>query len=476
MFERLTMAMRVLFSKTNPVGGILENYHSDQGIAPPEGYDELATQGYNLCSVARNAANKFSDTAGSIPLKLQRNGKGGQWEDLDSSEDDEHPLMQLLARPNPQQTKKDFVSALMKYRRIAGESPVVQFGPSPNAPPLQLWPLRPDRVFCQTADDGSIRAYVYRNNGRDVPFDMTGDSPPLMMWKTFNPLSEYRGLSPLSAAAMEVSAHNEATRYNAKMLKNGMRPTGALKYKSENGRSLTPAARKQLESDIDRRLVGSNNAGRPLILDGLEWQDLTISAKDMDWIEGRRDAARTISFTMGCPPILLGIPGDATYSNMEEGRLGLYLDNVLPELQDLIDWLNVWLVPKYGKGLRLCIDRRRIDALVLYFIKQAAEVDKLSHLTLDEKRELNGYKPFNTPGTKTLLVSSSLVPADMAAEPPEPAPSEEEELDEDGVPIKPSDKPKPGKPKPPPPGKALAGVSKCLGELERNLKSIADKL
>jgi HK97 family phage portal protein len=475
MFNRLTMAMRVLFGgKTNPVGHAIENYHSDQGIAPPEGYDELATQGYILCSVARNAANKFADTAGGIPLKLQRHGKGGKWEDLDSSEDDEHPLMQLLARPNPQQTQKDFISALMKYRRIAGESPVVQFGPSESSPPLELWALRPDRVFCQTADDGSIRAYVYRNNGKSIPFDMTGEYKQLMMWKTFNPLSEYRGLPPLSAAAMEVSAHNEATRYNARMLKNGMRPTGALKFKGENGKSLTPAARKQLEADIDRKLIGSNNAGRPLILDNLEWQDLTISAKDMDWIEGRRDAARTISFTMGCPPILLGIPGDATYSNLEEGRLGLYLDNVLPELQDLVDWLNVWLVPRYGKGLRLVIDRKRIDALAPYFAKQAAEIDKLQHLTLDEKREMNGYPAFDTPGTTVLLVSSSLIPVDMAAEPPEPAPDETAPVDEDGVPVDPP-KPgaKPGKPKPPTPAKAVSGL---LGQLHSDLKSIADRL
>ncbi len=38
----------------------------------------------------------------------------------------------------------------------------------------------------------------------------------------------------------------------------------------------------------------------------------------MDFIEAKNSAAREIALAIGVPPILLGIPGDATYSNYAE--------------------------------------------------------------------------------------------------------------------------------------------------------------
>jgi Phage portal protein/Glycosyl hydrolase 108 len=37
--------------------------------------------------------------------------------------------------------------------------------------------------------------------------------------------------------------------------------------------------------------------------------------KDMDFIEAKNVAAREIALAIGVPPMLLGIPGDNTYSN-----------------------------------------------------------------------------------------------------------------------------------------------------------------
>ena len=45
---------------------------------------------------------------------------------------------------------------------------------------------------------------------------------------------------------------------------------------------------------------------------------MSLTPKDMDFIEAKHVAAREIALALGVPPMLLGIPGDNTYSNYQE--------------------------------------------------------------------------------------------------------------------------------------------------------------
>ena len=47
---------------------------------------------------------------------------------------------------------------------------------------------------------------------------------------------------------------------------------------------------------------------------------MSLSPKDMDFIEAKHAAAREIALAFGVPPMLLGIPGDNTYSNYQEAN------------------------------------------------------------------------------------------------------------------------------------------------------------
>ena len=47
---------------------------------------------------------------------------------------------------------------------------------------------------------------------------------------------------------------------------------------------------------------------------------MSLSPKDMDFMEAKHAAAREIALAFGVPPMLLGIPGDNTYSNYQEAN------------------------------------------------------------------------------------------------------------------------------------------------------------
>ena len=67
-----------------------------------------------------------------------------------------------------------------------------------------------------------------------------------------------------------------------------------------------------------------------LLEGGLDWKPLSLSPKDMDFIEAKHAAAREIALAFGVPPLLLGMPGDNTYRNYAEANRAFWRQTVLP--------------------------------------------------------------------------------------------------------------------------------------------------
>ena len=53
---------------------------------------------------------------------------------------------------------------------------------------------------------------------------------------------------------------------------------------------------------------------------GLDWKAMSLSPRDMDFISLKQMAAREIALALGVPPLLLGLPGDNTFSNYQEAN------------------------------------------------------------------------------------------------------------------------------------------------------------
>src|SRR3546814_914334 len=110
------------------------------------------------------------------------------------------------------------------------------------------------------------------------------------------------------------------------------RPAGALIHDpGDKGRPLSAEQVDRLREELAESFAGGANAGRPLLLEGgLKWQALSLSPADMDFLELKHSAAREIAMAFGVPPMLLGLPGDATYANYREANRALWRLTVLP--------------------------------------------------------------------------------------------------------------------------------------------------
>jgi hypothetical protein len=110
----------------------------------------------------------------------------------------------------------------------------------------------------------------------------------------------------------------------------------------------------------------------------------------MDFIALKSGAARDIALAFGVPPMLLGLPGDATYANYREANKALWRSGVLPLAGKMLAALAQGLRPWFP-GLEFAIDFDAIGALAEDRERLWVQLSGADFLTLDEKRELAGF-------------------------------------------------------------------------------------
>jgi HK97 family phage portal protein len=173
------------------------------------------------------------------------------------------------------------------------------------------------------------------------------------------------------------------------LLKNGARPSGALIV--GGGNYLSDEQFNRLKQELQEKYYGSNNAGKPMLLEGgLDWKEMSISPKDMDFVESKNSAAREIALAFGVPPQLLGINGDNTYSNMQEARLALWEETLIPLLDKIADSLTNWLSQQFGEEIVVDFDRDSISILTERRQKLWMTLNNISFMSVNEKRALVG--------------------------------------------------------------------------------------
>lgn len=349
---------------------------------------KFADEGYRRNVIAHRAVAMIATAAASVPWKLSER-RSRTMRTLEA-----HPLLTLLTTPNPLQGGTELCEALYAHRLIAGNSYLHAIGPSDGAP-LELHVLRPDRVAIIPGQGGVPKAYRYTIDGRalDVAVDAISGQSRILHLKAFHPLDDWYGLSPMEAAAYSIDQHNQCSAWNQALLQNGARPSGALMVKAGEGSAgtLSETQYGRLKSQLDEQFSGAMNAGRPLLLEGgLEWKEMSLNPRDMDFINIKHSSARDVALAFGVPPQLLGIPGDNTYANLKEARLALWEQTIVPLLQTVTDALNNWLVPMFDSALVLSLDQ---DAIPIFAEKRDAYWERISRadfLSAEEKRSLLG--------------------------------------------------------------------------------------
>ncbi len=392
--------VRPRHTKTSVAGPMIAWSHVGQPQWTPRRMTSLAEEGFRKNVIAYRCVMHIASAAATVPLILY---------DARGNELDRHPLLDLLAHPNPLQDGVTFRETLFANLQIFGNAYVEAIRPADAGAPVELYALRPDRMKVIAGATGLPQGYHYAVNGQVTtwPADpLTGKSNILHL-RHYHPLDDWYGLAPMEAALHSIDQHNASGAWNQALLNQGARPSGALVYAPKDGpASLTDDQMQRLREEMGQLYQGDRNAGRPLILEGgLEWREMSLSPKDMDWLSGRNNAARDIALAFGVPAQLIGIPDAQTYANMAQARLAFYEETVLPQLARVVSGLDRWLGSMYRDGVELDFDADAISALAEKRQTQWSKLQAAQFLTPNEKRAAAGYGPL--PGGDSMLDSHS---------------------------------------------------------------------
>lgn len=434
-------------AKESAVAPMMARAQTPRAVYSADNLEAYSRFGYGRNGVVYRCISALGKGMGNVPWQLMR----GYGKNMKEVEDDRHPLLDLLNKPNPRDGGSAFWEAVLAYYLLHGNAYIEGVsGNGSQSKPIELWTHRPDmmKIVPHPVIGNMPGKFVFEYGGLKTEWltDPVDGSGPMLQWRSFNPLSMWYGQSTIKSAMRVVDQHNAAGDWNAALLQNGAAPMGAFKYAPANALSakLTEQQRKQLQQEIEDRVAGPNNARRPLILDGgLDWVQMGMSPVDMDWLEGRKMNAVDICMVFAVPPEVAGISGEKKYDNYEQAKESLYEDGIMPLHDALCDMLNPWLTKLYGDDLTLRGNWDLVDALAPKREKVWARITAADFLTVNEKREAAGYDALEDDEANQLFVDAGKVPLGMATDvttanhltPEEGAvPTGEDNLDDDGKP------------------------------------------
>ncbi|MBT8423620.1 MAG: phage portal protein [Boseongicola sp.] len=368
-------------AKASAAGPVIAYAGSGRVAWSPRDISSLTRAGFAGNPVGFRAVKLIAEAAAAIPLVLQD----------EERRFDVHPLLSLIRRPNPGQGQAEMFEALFGQMLLSGNG-YVEAVPDGAGAPFELHVLRSDRMRVVPGTDGWPVAFEYAVGGRKHRFPVADGVSTVCHVKAFHPQDDHYGLSPMQAAAQAVDVHNSASAWSKALLDNAARPSGAIVYNGGEGQGTMSADQyDRLLSEMEAYHIGARNAGRPMLLEGgLDWKPMGFSPSDMEFQKTKESAAREIALAFGVPPMLMGIPGDATYANYQEANRAFYRLTVLPLVGKVTEAVSHWLSGFTGEAVSLKADLDQVPALSAEREAQWRRVAGAAFLTDAEKRALLG--------------------------------------------------------------------------------------
>ncbi|MBF9036025.1 phage portal protein [Rhodobacterales bacterium HKCCE2091] len=365
-------------AKASATGHVLALANAGRVAWSPRDTASLTRNGFQGNPVGFRCVKLIAEAAAAVPVLCQDAERRYDY----------HPFLTLLARPNAGQARAELVEGLVAEILLSGNAYLEAVLPEGAETPAELHVLRSDRMSLVPGSDGWAVAYDYTVGNRKHRFP----AELICHFRTFHPSDDHYGLAPLQAAATAIDVHNSASRWSKALLDNAARPSGAIVYRGADGAGgLTEEQFIRLQAEMESHHTGARNAGRPMLLDGgLDWKPMGFSPSDMEFQKTKEAAARDIALAFGVPPMLLGIPGDATYANYAEAHRAFYRLTVLPMLQRVLSTMSHFLGGFNAEPAELRPDLDQVAALSAERDAQWRRVAEADFLTAAEKRSMLG--------------------------------------------------------------------------------------
>ena len=244
-----------------------------------------------------------------------------------------HAFVELFERPNRWQGFGQFMESLVSWLHLEGEVFIVLRRKNENEVPVEMTPDNPTH-WEEVIDDKTLRLvgwFRVMEDGSKVPFRFH----EVVHIKFWNPLNEFRGLAPMSAARNAIVQDKLANAFNTSFFANSGSPAGVI----EMDENLTDKQFERLARQYDDRHGGAGNAHKMLLLEGgAKFKQTTFSQKDMEFLNQKKWNRDEILAVYGVPKMEVGIIEEgANLAVIKMQSQEFWQKNLIPKM-DLIVW------------------------------------------------------------------------------------------------------------------------------------------
>lgn len=329
--------------------------------------------------------SKISEKVASIPLECYQilNSKGDVKEIVVS------PILDLLYKPNPFHTKTEFWETTMINLKCTGDAYWMKIR-NKGGKVVELWNLRPDFVTIESDPVNFIKHYKFqKQDGSHVILQ----KEDVVHFKYPNPLSQYFGLSPIQSAARRIQTEEFATKYQRNFFINSARPDAVIKNKSG---TLSAIQTEEIREGWDKKYKGLSNGSKVAILHGdLEYQQISLSQREMDYIESMKFTRDDILTAFKVPKPLVAIVDDVNRANSETAMYIFLSETIKPEMVRIVEKINEEMIyPDFGDQFYIDFVDPTPENRDLK-LREYAQGITSNYLLINEVRQMEGLEPIN---------------------------------------------------------------------------------
>lgn len=285
--------------------------------------------------------------------------------ELDRERVTDHPLAQLLNRPNPWTTRYRHIESLVSDLAIFDNH--VDLKVNLPGQPMSVVRLDPTRIT--PTGDNPFVATGYKLDKLELKPEQ------VIHYRGYSPLDARWGVSPMETLRELLAEERQATLYREQLWRNGARMAGYLRRPAE-APAWTPKGKERFRAQWQAQYSGdgSRAGGTPILEDGMEYVPAGTTSRDAQAVEWRKLTREEVTSAYHIPLTLVGILDHATYSNIAEQHKMLYVDTLGPTLQMIQQEIELQLLPDFAQADDLYVEFNIAEKLKGSFEEQATQL------------------------------------------------------------------------------------------------------
>lgn len=254
-----------------------------------------------------------------------------------------HWALELWNKPNAYMTGDQFREIGWQFMELVGEWYwVLNRGASGTGTPVEMWPVRPDRMEPVPDREKFLAGWVYSGpNGEQVPLLPS----EVIQIKYPNPLDMYRGLSAIQSLLADIDSAKYTAEWSRNFFLNSATPGGIVTF----AKRLSDTEFKEFTNRWREQHQGVARGHRVGVLEqGATWDPNTYTMHDMQFVELRNLSRDVIREAYRIHQAMLGNSQDVNRANAETAEEVHTTWHEIPRLKRLRTVCNHMYLPMFG--------------------------------------------------------------------------------------------------------------------------------